>query len=98
MLGKASNVLTTQKLCKNVCSWGPWLSICFFIFFTDGFDFSDGWKKHLEESDKKARVILESYYKKCQENNVSDSCGIQILWIKWLILSRHYIFGLTFCV
>ena len=48
-----------------------------FFHFSDGFDFSDGWKKHLEESDKKARVILESYYKKCQENNVSDSCGIQ---------------------
>lgn len=45
------------------------------ILFLDGFDFSDGWKKHVEESDKKARVILESYYKKCQENNVSDSCG-----------------------
>ena len=46
------------------------------FLFVDGFDFSDGWKKHVEESDQKARVILESYYKKCQESNVSDSCGI----------------------
>jgi len=56
--------------------------ILFPFLFLDGFDFSDGWKKHLEESDKKARVILESYYKKCQENNVSDGCGIQIC--RWL--------------
>jgi len=52
------------------------------FLFLDGFDFSDGWKHHLEESDKKARVILESYYKKCLENNVSDSCGIQTF--SWL--------------
>ena len=41
------------------------------LCFLDGFDFSEGWKKHVEESDKKARVLLESYYKRCQEKNVS---------------------------
>ncbi|PFX26770.1 uncharacterized protein LOC111328504 [Stylophora pistillata] len=35
-----------------------------------GFEFADGWKKHLEESDKKSRTLLESYYKKCQESNL----------------------------
>ena len=41
------------------------------VAFPDGFDFSEGWKKAVEESDKKARDLLESYYKKCQERNVS---------------------------
>ena len=41
------------------------------VAFPDGFDFSEGWKKHVEESDKKARDLLESYYKKCQEKSVS---------------------------
>ncbi|XP_068715384.1 universal stress protein Slr1101-like [Montipora capricornis] len=35
-----------------------------------GFDFSEGWKEHLEQSEKKARDLLESYYKKCQEKNL----------------------------
>lgn len=59
--------------------------LCSF-FFLDGFDFSDGWKNHLEESDKKARVILESYYKKCQESNVSHTCGIPFVHFSCNIL------------
>lgn len=43
-----------------------------FIAFPDGFDFKEGWKKHVEESDKKVRDLLESYYKKCQQRNVSE--------------------------
>ncbi|CAH3167550.1 unnamed protein product [Porites evermanni] len=35
-----------------------------------GFDFSEGFKQHLAESEKKARDLLESYYKKCQERSV----------------------------
>lgn len=63
------------------------------VLFLDGFDFSDGWKKHVEESDKKARVILESYYKKCQENNVSDSCGNLLeLELFFLMVRPHFLF------
>ena len=40
--------------------------------FADGFDFSEGFKQHLAESEKKARDLLESYYKKCQERSVSS--------------------------
>lgn len=50
--------------------------------FADGFDFSEGFKQHLAESEKKARDLLESYYKKCQERSVSspysDLAGILI--------------------
>ena len=47
--------------------------VLIYFFFLDGFDFSEGWKKHLEESDKKSRAILESYYKKCQKSSVSTA-------------------------
>ena len=40
--------------------------------FADGFDFSEGFKQHLAESEKKVRDLLESYYKKCQERSVSS--------------------------
>lgn len=35
-----------------------------------GFDFSEGWKERVEESEKKARALLESYHTKCQEKNL----------------------------
>ena len=41
------------------------------VAFPDGFDSSEGWKKAAEESDKKARDLLESYWEKCVERNVS---------------------------
>lgn len=50
-----------------------WWHIYLTVFaFPDGFDFSEGWKKHVEESEKKTRDLLDSYYKKCQAKNVGD--------------------------
>jgi len=40
------------------------------LLISDGFDSAKRWKSHIVECDMKARVLLESYYKKCQERNL----------------------------
>ena len=53
------------------------------VAFPDGFDSSEGWKKAAEESDKKARDLLESYWEKCVERNLSFKCFLRsILLLK----------------
>ena len=52
------------------------LKISFSSSNTDGYPFPGGWEETAKKSSVQSERILQSFYKKCKEKNVRNTCSV----------------------